>query len=114
VDEADHYSSPHDLALMAAYAYQNYPLLAQVVATKTYTIYGSADHKAFFPENFNRLLGTYPGAVGFKTGFTDSAGYCVVSGAHRGGRTLIAVVLGDPTAFNDSTALLDYGFRRAL
>ena len=113
IDEAGQYSSPHDLAIAAAYLYLHYPLLAQVVSTKDQAIYGNAQHKAFFPENFNHLLWTYPGAIGFKTGDTDAAGYCVVSGAHRGSHTLISVVLGDPMAFTDSSALLDYGFRRA-
>ena len=54
IDEDGHYSSPHDLALIAAYAYQHYPLLARVVSTKDYVIPATSTHKAFFPENFNR------------------------------------------------------------
>jgi len=110
IDDPDHYSSPHDLAIMAAYAYAHYPLIAQVVGTKDYVISATSHNKAFFPENFNRLLWSYPGAIGFKTGQTDAAGFCVVSGATRGRHTLVAVVLDDNLSFTDSTALLNYGF----
>ncbi len=59
------------------------------------------------------LLGNYRGAVGVKTGNTDSAGYSVVSAAQRGGVPLYAVVLGtasDPQRFRDAKELLDWGF----
>ena len=45
-------------------------------------------------ENRNLLIGTFPGATGLKTGFTDLAGYCLVASARRDGRELVAVVLG--------------------
>jgi len=114
IDDDGQYSSPHDLAVIAAYLYQHYPLLAEIVSTKDEAIPATADHKAFFPENFNHLLWRYSGAIGFKTGQTDNAGYCVVGGARRGNRTLISVVLSDPMAFTDSVALFDYGFRQQM
>jgi len=113
IDQEGQYSSAHDLALIAAYLHDYYPLLSQIVATKTVTIYANAKHKAFIPSNFNELLGAYKGAIGFKTGLTDAAGSCVVSGATRANRSLITVVLNDRMAFTDSRALLDYGFGRA-
>jgi D-alanyl-D-alanine carboxypeptidase len=112
IDEYAEYSSANDMALIGAYLHDYYPLLNQIVATRNTMIYANADHKAFTPSNFNELLGTYKGAIGFKTGLTDGAGSCVVSGATRGSRTLIAVVLNDRFAFTDSRALLDYGFSR--
>ncbi|WP_052667434.1 D-alanyl-D-alanine carboxypeptidase family protein [Nitriliruptor alkaliphilus] len=63
--------------------------------------------------NRNLLVGSYPGATGIKTGFTEAAGNSVVASAARGGRELIAVVLGagpDPQRFEDAAALLDHGF----
>lgn len=63
--------------------------------------------------NRNLLIGTYPGATGVKTGFTEAAGNSLVASARRGGRELIAVVLGggpDPQRFDDAAALLDHGF----
>ena len=70
-------------------------------------------HKAFGPINFNKLLWTYPGAIGFKTGLTDNAGTCLVTGAHRGDRTLLLVELNDPLIFTDRQPCWTTAFRRA-
>ncbi|MBM3626175.1 MAG: D-alanyl-D-alanine carboxypeptidase, partial [Alphaproteobacteria bacterium] len=62
----------------------------------------------------NHLLGRYPGADGMKTGFTCSAGFNLVASATRGGRRLIAVVLGAPSPIlrtAKTAALLDRGFQ---
>ncbi len=58
-------------------------------------------------ENRNLLIGTFPGATGMKTGFTDLAGYCLVASARRDGRELVAVVLGareDPARFEEAAS----------
>ncbi len=63
--------------------------------------------------NTNKLLKTYNGITGLKTGTTDDAGCCMSATAERDGVSLIAVVLGCATGkerFSDSAALLDYGF----
>lgn len=60
--------------------------------------------------NHNKLLWSYPGANGVKTGYTRAAGRILVSSAERGGRHLIAVTICDPDDWNDHTKLLDYGF----
>jgi len=49
-------------------------------------------------QNFNKLIGRYPGADGFKTGFICASGYNLVASATRNGKRLIAVVLGAPSA----------------
>lgn len=61
----------------------------------------------------NELLSSYPGADGVKTGYTVASGRCLVASAHRGGRHLVAVVLGSEGVtghFDDARALLDHGF----
>ncbi len=63
--------------------------------------------------NTNKLIKTYDGITGLKTGSTDSALYCLSATAERDGMALIAVVLGAPTTkdrFQDATRLLDYGY----
>ena len=63
--------------------------------------------------NTNKLLKTYNGITGLKTGTTDDAGCCMSATATRGEVSLVAVVLGCDTGkqrFSDSAALLDYGF----
>ncbi|HEV3230887.1 MAG TPA: D-alanyl-D-alanine carboxypeptidase family protein, partial [Candidatus Dormibacteraeota bacterium] len=112
LDDPAQRSSAHDLAIIAATLYQRYPLLEQVVTTKSRSILPTPTHKAFAPMNLDKMLWSYPGAIGFKTGLTDNAGYCLVTGARRGDHTLVAVLLGDPLIFTDGTKLLDYGFAR--
>jgi D-alanyl-D-alanine carboxypeptidase len=64
-------------------------------------------------QNFNRLIGRYPGADGFKTGFICASGYNLVASATRDGRRLIAVVLGASSGTARAVRaaqLLDRGF----
>jgi D-alanyl-D-alanine carboxypeptidase (penicillin-binding protein 5/6) len=111
LDAAGHGMSAHDLAHVAAYIDKYYPELAAIAATKDVAIVASATHKAFYPHNLNRLLWTYPGATGLKTGLTDNAGGCMLATAARNGRHLVAVVL-NATGYSveDAIVLLNYGF----
>ena len=71
---------------------------------------GKTNHRV---HNSNLLIGSYQGANGVKTGWTDDAGYSVVASAKRGGTELFAVVLGTPseaTRFAEARSLLDWGF----
>ena len=111
LDAPGHGMSAHDLAHTAAYLDTYYPDLAAIAATKSITIQATATHKAFQPYNLNRLLSTYPGATGLKTGLTDNAGGCMLATATRDGRHLIAVVLNDTgRSTDDAAVLLNYGF----
>jgi len=106
LDAEGHYSSAYDLALLARAAMQN-PVFEKIVATKEYRVTGPV--KWVFKNN-NRMLDSYPGADGIKTGYTDNAGRCLVSSATRKGRRAIAVVLDSVDLWGDSSALLDYFF----
>ena len=104
LDHPEHYSTAHDLAVLAAYAMEN-PIFSKTVSTKTLTL-GQRSMK-----NHNKLLWTVEGADGVKTGFTRAAGRVLVSSAVREGRRLIAVTIRDPNDWQDHKALLDQGFR---
>jgi len=56
------------------------------------------------------LLGSYWGADGIKTGYTEEAGRCLVGSASRGGHRLIAVLLNDEERWQDACELFEYGF----
>jgi serine-type D-Ala-D-Ala carboxypeptidase (penicillin-binding protein 5/6) len=114
LDEADHYSSAYDLAVMGATLLNDYPDLRAIVGSKQISIYATAQHKAFNPINIDRLLSTYPGAIGIKPGYTGEAGYCLAAAATRNGRTILVVVLGSTQHFTDATTLLDFGFRHPV
>ncbi len=103
LDGETHYTTAAELAQLAAAALQN-EIFAAVVSTQNYT---SGSH---FMHNHNRLLAQYDGCIGVKTGFTRTAGRCLVSAAKRDGRTIVAVTLHDPDDWNDHTRMLDTAF----
>ncbi|MPM55616.1 D-alanyl-D-alanine carboxypeptidase DacB [bioreactor metagenome] len=107
--DPNHYSTAHDLAKITAYGYKN-PMFAQIVGTKAIIIpWPGKDHdRELFNEN--RMLWLYEGGNGVKTGYTEAAGRCLVSAANRNGIQLITVVLDSDHMWEDSIALLDYGF----
>ena len=77
---------------------------AEVVATKSYT---SGTRTMV---NHNKMLRLYPDAIGVKTGYTMTAGRCLVSAAKRNGRTVIAVTLNDRNDWNDHVQMLEDAF----
>lgn len=105
----NHYTTARDLALITASAYK-IPGFADVVASSQKTIY-FLDGSSRTVFNTNRLLRSYPGANGVKTGFTNDAGCCLVAAAKRNGIQLVAVVLNDDERWDDASSLLDYGFQ---
>lgn len=103
-----HYTTAYDLARLTAAALENEEFRT-VVSTKEYVVTLNGTDKRPV-RNHNRLLFTYDGAIGVKTGFTKSSGRCLVTAAEREGVTLIAVTLDDPDDWRDHRAMLDYGF----
>lgn len=101
-------TSARDLAILGRALYLQFPEHANL-----FNIGAMQLGKQIIPTH-NQLLGRYPGADGMKTGFTCSAGFNLVASATRGGRRLIAVVLGAPNPFlrtAKTAALLDRGFQ---
>lgn len=111
--DEQHYTCAMDLGIMAAY-------LIEIGADKlfaTTSLYDSYIREntpqKFWLVNTNKLLKSYEGADGLKTGYTKEAGYCIVSTAKRNGLRLIAIVLkeSEPKVRNQEVSqLLDYGF----
>jgi len=109
LDEEGHYTSARDLLTMARVAMEN-PVFSTAVRTQTVRLPDAPDGTIRVVRTTNSLLGSYPGAIGVKTGYTGLAGHVLVAAAERDGRRLYAVVMGSTDAFTDATALLDYGF----
>lgn len=102
-------SSARDMATLARYIIGRYPNYYRYFATKQFTYRGVTYN------NHNRLMQTYPGMDGFKTGFINASGFNLIASARRDGRRLIGVVFGGKTwkSRNDHMAsLLDRGFGR--
>jgi len=105
----EHYTTAHDLALIACQALQN-PVVSEIVSCRSETIPRAGGDGRQTLNNINRLLRSYEGADGVKTGYTRAAGRCLISSATRDGRQVIAVVLGSSSIWDDSRAVLDYAF----
>jgi len=116
-----HFTNPHGLdqdgngasalglAKIACEALEN-PDFRALVRTKTATLPWAGSQYLRSLSNKNRLLKTYPGATGVKTGFTDRAGRCLVFSARQDGMELVGVVLGCGTWFESGETLLNWGF----
>lgn len=104
----EHYSTAIDMARLAAYAVKN-ETFREICSTKTVSL--DLGGRNIWLSNTNKLLNSYEGVFGIKTGFTDKAGRCLVTACERDGVTLICVTLGDSTDWIDHEKLFDYGFK---
>jgi D-alanyl-D-alanine carboxypeptidase (penicillin-binding protein 5/6) len=103
-----HYSTAEDTAVLAAAVIRDFP--------EHYPLYSQREYRYnnITQVNRNRLLWTDPTVDGMKTGYTQSAGWCMVASARRGERRLISVVLGaasEAARAAESQKLLNYGFQ---
>ena len=108
LDEEGHISSAYDVALMSAELIKH----TKVFDYTSIWLDFLRDGKTQIV-NTNKLLKSYNGITGLKTGTTDDAGSCISATAKRDGLSLIAVVLGSDSGtdrFKDASILLDYGF----
>ena len=108
-DSTDHYTTARDIALMSRELITKYP---KILEYSHVTRQGS---KEFGLTNTNKLLRSYDGCVGLKTGSTSLAKYCVSAVASRNNITLISVVMAAPdykVRFKDAAAMLNYGFSK--
>ena len=106
LDNKEHYTTAHDLALITAYALNN-PIFKEIVSTKTYQIEETNKSDKRYLTNKNKLLSTLDGCCGVKTGFTSKAGRCLVSSVEKEATTYVCVVLNCGPMFEESTTLLN-------
>lgn len=106
--DEEHYTTAHDLARLMSYAMNN-EVFAKITATQRRVFPREGDGVRVLV-NHNKLLKTYDGVIGGKTGFTKKSGRCLVSVAERDGLRFIAVTLNAPNDWNDHKALYDFGF----
>ena len=113
--ETSTYSTPSDL-LTLGLAAMRYPAFRSIVDLRFYHLPKARGHHEYWWDNTDGLIGSYPGAVGIKSGYTDDAGHCLLFEAVRNGRTLIGVVLDSPATgpaagAQDAERMLNWGFR---
>ena len=108
LDEEGHVTSAYDVALMSR-ELMTHEKIFDYTLTWMDSVRGGETQLV----NTNKLIRTYQGITGLKTGTTSQAGSCITATAEREGLELIAVVLGADSTdhrFQDAAALLDYGF----
>ncbi len=109
LDEGGHSASARAMALITREAMEH-EAFRELVGTQEAVIPWVSSEYSRVLRNKNRLLTSYDGATGVKTGFTSKAGRCLVFSAERDGMELIGVVLGCPGWFDEAERMLDWGF----
>lgn len=104
------YSTAHDQALLACYAL-SVDGFVEICSSYTHNIPYDGVEDGRYLVNHNRLIKSYDGCIGMKTGYTKSAGRCLVTCAERDGVTLVCVTLNDPNDWADHKTILDKGFK---
>ena len=111
LDEEGHYSSAYDLAIIATELMKHKDVFKYTTLYEDY-LRKNTNNK-FWLVNTNKLLKSYKGVDGLKTGMTDKAGYCMAVTAKRGNMRILAIVLGEKEGKvrnKETSDLLDYGF----
>lgn len=106
--DPDHYTTAYDLTLLATAIIRDFPEFYPLYSQKEYT------YNNITQPNRNRLLWLDPHVDGMKTGWTKTAGYCLITSATRDKRRLISVIIGANSANArsiESQRLLNYGFQ---
>jgi D-alanyl-D-alanine carboxypeptidase (penicillin-binding protein 5/6) len=108
IPHPQHYTTAFDLSLLASALVRDFPEYYPLYSIKEYR------YNNITQSNRNRLLWVDPTVDGMKTGFTENAGYCLITSARRGPRRLVSVVLGansESMRATESQKLLNYGFQ---
>lgn len=113
LDSGDHHSTAYDMAILGAFAMEN-ERFASIASKKSDRVVFINPPKTVSYKNHNKLLRLYDGCIGVKTGFTKSAGRCLVSCAQRNGVKLVAVTLNAPNDWEDHKNMFNYGFEMTL
>ena len=111
LDEEGHYSSASDMALIAKELIKHEKVLEYSSRYEDYLRENT--NKKFWLVNTNKLIKTYDGMDGLKTGYTEKAGYCLTATAKRNNMRLIGVVMKEESSAirnTDMSELLNYGF----
>ena len=109
LDDANHYSSAYDMAIMAKELVKHEKIFE---FTSIYEDYLRKDtDRSFWLVNTNKLVRFYPGVDGLKTGYTSEAGFCITATANINDMRIITVVMGEPdsdTRNKDVSSVFDY------
>lgn len=111
-DNKEQYSTAYDVAIMSRFAIRYFPGLLKITGTYHIVLPQTDTHQDYDLYSGINLLTTYPGVIGFKTGYTEKAGMTLVTFAQRNGRRVLGVLLNSGNRREEARELLDYSFNR--
>lgn len=111
-DGKSQYSTAYDVALMSRFAINKWPELLEITSNPHIYIPRTENHQDYDLYSGINLLASYPGVVGFKTGYTPEAGLTLVTVAKRGEKVVLGVILDSLSRRDDAKELLDYSFAK--
>jgi D-alanyl-D-alanine carboxypeptidase len=112
LNDVSNWSTARDQAILLARALGN-PIFARAVGTWHHYVTWPDDGKRRMYENHNKMLESFPGTIGGKTGFTTLASGCLAVAVRRGGHTIVAVVLHSNDIWGDMPKLIKVAFNRS-
>ncbi|MBI2596748.1 D-alanyl-D-alanine carboxypeptidase [Candidatus Daviesbacteria bacterium] len=111
-DSKNSYSSAYDLVILTRYLIRNYPEVVNISKSEHIFLPQTETHQDYDMYSGINLLTTYPGVVGFKTGYTPEAGLTLITLARINGYEVIGILLGSEDRRDETRELLDYSFKR--
>ena len=109
-DSGNTYSTAFDLAILTRHIIKNYPEIVEISKIEHIILPATETHQDYEMYSGINLLTTYPGVVGFKTGYTPEAGLTIITLARKDSREVIGVILGSDNRREETRELLDYSF----
>lgn len=111
-DANNSYSSAYDLTILTRYLIRHYPQVVDISRQEQIFLPQTNTHQNYDMYSGINLLTTYPGVVGFKTGYTPQAKYTLITLSRKGQNEIIGVILGSTDRRNEARELLDYSFKK--
>lgn len=110
-DANNSYSSAYDLAILTRYLIRHFPEVVDISKTEHIYLPKTDTHQDYDMYSGINLLTTYPGVVGFKTGYTPEAGLTLITLIRKEGHEIIGILLGSGSRRDEAREILDYSFK---
>lgn len=111
-DSGSSYSTVYDLAVLTRFLIRRFPEVVEISRQEHVFIPKTEEHQDYDMYSGINLLTTYPGVVGFKTGYTPEAGLTLITLARKNNHEVIGVLLGSQSRRDEARELLDYSFEK--
>ena len=111
-DTNNSYSSSYDLSILTRYLIRHFPEVVDISKTEHIYLPITPEHQDYDMYTGINLVSTYPGVLGFKTGYTPEAGLTLITLARKNNQEIIGVLLGSGDRRDEARELLDYSFKK--